>query len=346
MDVTGAAEDEGFRPPDAEAGAPLPVGASDAASLRDVGEAAPRDARSPSAADVGPDVGGRADATGTQPDAARTDAAAVLADAASSPPPDAAPLPKDAASPIPDAAVQPAACADPPLARVGANPAEAEHPDDLGNGCAQDPVGGDFVWRFVAPFTDRFGFTARQGDAPVSVAVREACDDPDSEFTCSPTLRGRTVAELDAQESVYVVADGVTPGEVVRLDVERKPPGTCDTPIFQQGQGELTGTTDQPGAEMLGEGSCGGRGAPRQVYRFSSTAARRWEVSVRASEPGYTPVVYVRTGCGEDADEIGCIVGAFDRLEFLSDAPFETFWIFVDGDQSRGRYEINIAARL
>jgi hypothetical protein len=152
--------------------------------------------------------------------------------------------------------------------------------------------------------------------------------------------------DSDGDLDVYVVNDGQD-----RLFINASPAATtatlpgdfqCANPqVLSTGELlELTGTTSGSGARS---GSCGGAGAPEQVWRFTATQAGLYDIETT----GFDTVLYVNTDCNGNElacdDDFGPASGSHVTVNLSSN---QSVLVVVDGFAAEaGAYELSITRR-
>ena len=107
--------------------------------------------------------------------------------------------------------------------------------------------------------------------------------------------------------------------------------------------GFASGDTRQLTSSAVG-GSCGGALGVEQVHLLRVQESPQ-ELELRAQGHGFAPVLHVRHGsCTEAAAEVACTAAADNQLAVisLSNPPAGAYYIFVDADDSGGRYELSL----
>lgn len=209
----------------------------------------------------------------------------------------------------------------------------------------------ELVYRMEVPMRQRIVLDLdAQFDAVLFVRKGD-CGDRDAEVACnddSGNPRRSKVDETFEPGTYYVFVDGLRNEEgrfrlattvqaaaSASLDACEQAPLLTSSGAFS---GDLAGKSDHYQA------SCG-RGAhgPEMAHRFELPIRSR--VRFTAEARGAQPVVYLKSSCGEDAEELGCDDGQSPgRSELVSVLDAGTYWVFADSPQEQNAFRYMLSA--
>ena len=192
-----------------------------------------------------------------------------------------------------------------------------------------------------APRDVRVRARADAGGAPPMIALRTACDAPESDLACgAETL---DVRALDAGEHTLVVTTGASSGELV-IDVETSAPSAsvpgdhCERAVDVSAGARISATLAGAGDDLRAA-TCANWGAPDAFYRLSLTAERRVLVFAESDVDGLLSVALLEGACA--GTELVCRTGtspAFERV-----LPAGEYVLAVEGAQPvPGAYRLRV----
>jgi len=175
--------------------------------------------------------------------------------------------------------------------------------------------------------------------------VRTACDDRATELTCNDDRgdnRHASVAFLASAARHFVFVDGANVddagdftlrADLVPLADLASAPAACAAPEVLPAGDALPFDTLRARDDHAG--SCGGAGAPEQLFRFELTERRRVQLALVDGEQ--TGVLWLRRACADAATEVACSAGVrggdAPRLDLALDPG--TYFVGADGLDER-----------
>lgn len=181
--------------------------------------------------------------------------------------------------------------------------------------CAGGAPGPDHAHAFTLATRSRVRLR-EHSEFDAVLSVRGTCADSASELACADDgAAGHTQLSAELPEgSYFAVVDGHSRADsgdyVLAFEQRDAPPVLSPTaacastrPLLLDGSRQELDTFYRPAALA---GSCGGDDAPEALFGFALT--KRSLVEVELSDRELNPIVYLRKGCSEPADELACVV--------------------------------------
>ncbi|MBI3184047.1 MAG: hypothetical protein HYZ28_18085 [Myxococcales bacterium] len=223
---------------------------------------------------------------------------------------------------------------------------------------ASAATGPDLVFSFTLTEKRRLVAVARPEPGsslrPV-LMLKSACDPLDSSTNLGCSYRPTGAAET------WLTVDGLSPGTywlwldsdgdsagafTLTLSAESPQPAeSCASPkVIAPFKGELLLSGDTSQAKDDAAGSCGGLGAPDQVYALELAVAQRLKLELTSLAPSYYPALYLRRQPCESADpatQLTCVKAVpygqpMPISVELSRLEAGTYYLFVDGIPAGG----------
>jgi hypothetical protein len=221
--------------------------------------------------------------------------------------------------------------------------------DSAESTCGDEAKGDDVAYRFDMTTRARVRIAERSSDISPVVHLRRTCTDEQSEVACSEDGMSDDVATFTGVLDVgsyAVFADSSgreqTDGRFTLLAETSPPqgtgaPGDSCSDALPLASGKVDGDTFASRDDVLG--TCGGAGAPDEVYRVD--IARRSRITARMARQEGHHVFLLTRACGDRSAEMACGT-AIDQTV----AP-GTYWLAVDGATASdfGRYEFEARVR-
>jgi hypothetical protein len=221
--------------------------------------------------------------------------------------------------------------------------------DSAESTCGDEAKGDDVAYRLDLMTRSRVRLTERSSEISPVVHLRRTCTDEQSEVACSEDGMSDDVATYTGMLDVgsyAVFADSSgreqTDGNFTLLGETAPPQGvgsqgdSCGDAL-PLANGKVDGDTFPSRDDVLG--TCGGAGAPDEVYRVDVT--RRSRITTRMVRQEGHHVFVLTRACGDRASELAC-GPAIDQIVGPG-----TYWLVVDGATAGdfGRYELEARVR-